>query len=86
LKHRPLTGINMRKEPQGTNEIASSGREASVAAVIDTCISGSELRADIKGKAPWGAPCPGKSKRLRFNPLQAGRAYENSSLASCLQK
>ncbi len=61
LKRRPLTGINMRKEPQGTNEIASSGREASVTAVIDTSISGSELQADIKGKALWGAPCPGKA-------------------------
>ncbi len=61
----------MRKEPQGTNEIASSGREASVTAVIDTSISGSELQADIKGKALWGAPCPGKASKV----LQGSRFF-----------
>lgn len=82
----PLTGINMRKEPQGTNEIESSGREASVAAVIDTCISGSELRADIKGKTLWGAPCHGKRKRWSSIPCKPGERMRNSSPASCLQK
>lgn len=76
----PLTGINTRKEPQGTNEIESSGREASVATVIDTCISGSELRADIKGKALWGAPCPANASAEVQSPASRESVWETAAL------